>query len=167
MIFGQGGGKSGHDCLFHWHNGMEQAGLYAVRCGDYKVHYTTAGPQACSDKHGTGNCDTKDADVPWPTKSTVWDPPLIFNLKEDPSERKRLKPNTPEYAAANSTAAKARAAHLAGLVKVCTQMSSAKGGCGGNDYQYAICSDPHSNVTDPAHPVCTITPAAWAKPQCY
>jgi len=80
-----------HECLFHykgtpnmkcpdrdaltgmgWREGLEECpGLWAVRCGPHKLHYVTK---------------------QWDTDPLFQDPPLIYQVENDPSETYPLDP---------------------------------------------------------------------------
>ena len=89
---GQRRGKDLHECLFHYKGtpGMgcprehpNCPGLWAVRCGSYKMHYVTTN---------------------WQNENvqTFHDPPLIFHIDHDPGESFPLNPNDPVYKRARS-----------------------------------------------------------------
>jgi len=151
------GGSSGHQCLFHWHNGAKEDGLTAMRCGDYKVHFKTAGRQ------WSGGSKPAN-ETSWP--NGIQDPPLMFNIRIDPSESLQIDPQSAEYNATIAIVSAAKVEHMASLTHVCSQMDSKEDGCGGNDYQYAICKDPQSKEKYPEWPVCTSNPESWIAKTC-
>jgi arylsulfatase A-like enzyme len=85
------------DFMFFW----RESQVYAVRHLQYKVHYVT--------RSGFNTSDL----------GTVQDPPLVFDVEQDPSEAKALDsaPSTcsPEVAGLLDATAAALAAHLAAL----------------------------------------------------
>lgn len=65
----------------------EKYGVFAVRMGQFKAHYYT---------RGAGHSDTTpDHDCHMTSFLTEHDPPLIFDLQADPSERYPLPPSDP------------------------------------------------------------------------
>ncbi|XP_062507796.1 arylsulfatase G-like [Corticium candelabrum] len=70
------GSDSGHSILFHPNDASGIAGaIDTIRFGDYKVMYQTGGSAACN------------SIAPPPVRH---DPPLMFNLRDDPGESKPL-----------------------------------------------------------------------------
>lgn len=126
----------GHTCYPFYANPAShapEAGLAAVRCGDFKAYWETTGvaPPA---GHSGGKQD----------------PPLMFNLVADPGENDPLVPDSAEYKGAMELIVKWRAAHLKSVTPVPSQNTL------GSDEQYAICSKP--GKLDKA---CTINPEHW------
>ena len=88
----------------------------------YKVHYATQ-PDFADAAAGRGGKS-------WPTGTH--DPPLMFNIRADPSETKQINPKSAEFAQNLATVNAARAAHLASIIPVCSQnKANACGGSGG------------------------------------
>lgn len=85
-----------HDCIYHYkgspweedcsHQGCT-AGIWSVRCADYKLHYASDDWETAA----AGGYETK------------YDPPLIFNIERDPSEKYPLSIDSPEWKYANAT----------------------------------------------------------------
>eukprot|EP00756_Hemistasia_phaeocysticola_P050934 Hpha_TRINITY_DN26113_c0_g1::TRINITY_DN26113_c0_g1_i1::g.155323::m.155323/K01134/ARSA; arylsulfatase A len=130
-----------HDCLFHYKGtgdfGSKKQGLWAVRCGAYKIHYVIVSLPAREVYMAPG---------------VVQNPPLIYNVEHDPSELYNLSPKSDEYKAANATFAAAVAAHLKTLTPVPNQMAK------GTDAKLAQCGCPNSTTTHPEYPRCTCNP---------
>ena len=80
-----GDGKSPRESMFYYHGQQ----LYAVRHGDYKVHWKTK----------TSYVGQKQAEE--------HDPPLLYNLSHDPSEKHDIAADHPEIIAELETLAKA------------------------------------------------------------
>lgn len=148
------GSASPHTCLFHWHDSNMQTGLAAVRCGNYKAHFATQKDYADAAAGRGGKS--------WPVGKH--DPPLMFNVRTDPSETTPVDPNSKEFTDALAAINAARTAHLASVVTVCSQNHPP---CGGNSgpgpFGYAVCGDPDSRKTHPQYPPCTSTPGVWAR----
>lgn len=120
------GEESPHDCIFHWKGstglkcpdgGTTCPGLWAVRCGEYKLHYVT------SSWFGPGGANN----------GTFHDPPLIFQIEKDPGENYPLSPNNPEYKAAHAVLEAAAEAHRGSIKQVPNQMAVAP------DRKYEVC----------------------------
>jgi arylsulfatase A len=157
------GAPSPRTCIFHWHdsggysgvsNGGQQ-GLSAVRCGDYKAHFSTQNDFAHEANRGKS----------WPVGTQ--NPPLLFNLRKSPSETDNIDPTSAEYRLQMKLINDARQQHLQSITPVCSQnYEVARGGCGGNNISYAVCGDRQSKSKYPQWPECTISPAAWGAKSC-
>ena len=148
----------GHPCYFMYRaaaasNASEE--LYGVRCADHKAYWKTWGvapPEGSS-------CVRPTVNKPHGATSAAYvcDPPMVFNLVEDPGENEPLAPSSAEYVAALHTIEAAKTAHLATLEPVPDQNGR------GSDVQYALCADPDSK-SKPATakwPKCTSNPENW------
>ena len=71
------------------------SGVPAMRLGKYKAHFMTTGAVACRAHDGQPR--------PGPPKTFTHDPPLVFDLEEDPGENTPVDPST--IAASTSRAA--------------------------------------------------------------
>ena len=132
---------SPHDCVYHWKGapGMgcpkehpDCPGLWAVRCGAYKLHYVTMdsiGDQA--------------------RVAQFHEPPLIFQLENDPGESYPLDATSDEYKQANATLQAAAAAHRASIAPVPNQMSL------GLNASLSVCCDRDSKAKYPKLPACS------------
>ena len=107
---------SPHECIFHWKgasdlkcpgNSTTCPGLWAVRCGNYKLHYVT------SSWFGPGGSNN----------GTFHDPPLIYQIERDPGENYPLNPQLAEWQAANDTIEIAAEAHRQSIKQVPNQMA--------------------------------------------
>lgn len=145
------GKASPHKCLFHWHDSSSDGGISAIRCGDYKVHYFTQDDFAIEANRSKS----------WPTGKQ--DPPLMFNIRQDPSETHTVHHSSNEYKKHIAIINAAKVEHLATIVPVCSQD---KAPCGGNNRSYAVCGDQNSQAKYPQWPACTTTPANWEKKLC-
>merc|ERR1712087_626099 len=149
ILFNLHDGKSKHDCIFYWggtpndtschhKEGDKQwplcAGLWAVRCEEYKAHWVTRGQNLTH---------------------TVQDPPLLFNINHDPSELHPIWPDNVQYGHIMERLITAKYAHLETIEKVPNQV--AKGTTSDNWF----CGDPHSQDKNPQYPNCTMTPKNW------
>ncbi|XP_055983896.1 arylsulfatase G [Sorex fumeus] len=94
VLFGRS--QLGHRVLFHPNSGAagELGALQTVRLEHYKAFYITGGAQACDGSVGPEQ---------WQ------DPPLIFNVQEDPAETVPLASGSAEYRAVLPRVAKALA----------------------------------------------------------
>ena len=131
------GSQAGHKCFFFYHNAVAanaENELWAARCGDYKAYWSV------NDK-GPG----------W--KPGLQNPPLMFNLVEDPGESAPIDNATDLYKNVLKEISDERAKHIATLDVVPDQMGR------GNSNVYAFCSDPTSKPIN-----CTMNPENW-KPQ--
>ena len=108
-------------------------GLWAIRCGQVKMHYVTSN---------------------WTSKKiqTFHDPPLGFHLGHDPGESFPLSSDDPIYAAALPIITAAKAQHLQTLRYVPNQMAK------GVDPGLKVCCDPQSQKKHPTFPNCTCNP---------
>ncbi|KAM4554251.1 arylsulfatase A [Fundulus diaphanus] len=78
-------GKSKREAMmFYPTDPNEERGLFALRLGKYKAHFYTRG--------ATHSATTPDHDCPGFAVLKAHDPPLIFDLEADPSERYPLPP---------------------------------------------------------------------------
>ncbi len=126
LLFGGGGGGKGgdlHACIFHYKGTPGTAcpadrpdcpGLWAVRCGAYKMHYVTTN---------------------WTNESvqTFHDPPLMFHVDHDPGESFPLDPAGLVYKRARARIEAEVADHKRGIRAVPNQMGL------GKDPKFAIC----------------------------
>jgi len=144
--------KTPHECIFHYkgtpdlkcpitHN-ASCPGLWAARCGSYKLHYVTS--NYSNPVQGSNN-------------GQFHDPPLIFHIEHDPSEKYPLPPGSHEYEAAFANIDNAVNAHKQGLVPgKMAPPEMAKG----SDPALRICCK--SNTTfDGKYPDCTCNPENW------
>ncbi|XP_004069735.1 arylsulfatase A [Oryzias latipes] len=77
ILFNQGKSKR-EAMMFYPVDPTEQYGLFAIRFGKYKAHFYTQG--------ATHSSSTPDPDCPAIATLKPHDPPLIFDLEDDPSE---------------------------------------------------------------------------------
>ena len=116
------------------------AGLWAVRCGQYKAHWVTR------EQNGSHQ---------------IQDPPLLFNINWDPSEKHPIWPNNDQYSNIMQPLNEARLNHLATIKKVTNQQDR------GSSNEYMFCGDPHSQSKYPQYPNCTLTPENWNAFVCH
>ena len=119
-----------HDCVYHYKGSPWEEcdysscpGLWAVRCGDFKLHYVTSNSVA-----GGGSS------IP-----TFHEPPLIFHIERDPSENYPLDVNGSEWSTAYTTISAQVSIHKSGLEQVPNQMRM------GSDISNRICCDASIN----------------------
>ena len=141
LLFNDSHSASPHDCIYHWKGapGMgcpaahpDCPGLFAVRCGAYKMHWVTmdsVGPEA------------------W--RGIFHDPPLLYQLEYDPSEAHPVDAKSAEYASIRKLLEAAKAAHLASIEQVPNQVAL------GQDADLKVCCDVDSKHKYPTLPVCT------------
>lgn len=138
ILFGRGD-ENLHECIFIYKgtpnlkcpDGHDTCpGLWAVRCGKYKLHYVTS-----NFSHSTDG--------------QFHDPPLIYHIEHDPSEDFPLVPQTPEYKTAYASITAAVKLHKKGIRPVPNQMLL------GKDPKLVICCDWDSKKKFPHRPVCT------------
>ena len=150
ILFNLHGGHSEHQCLFLWggtpndtscHHNAEStkepalcAGLWAVRCGEYKAHWIT-----------------RDQNL----THSVQDPPLLFNVNHDPSELHPIWPNNVQYDRIMDRLTAAKWAHLDTIDSVPNQIER------GTTSDNWFCGDPNSQQKHPQYPNCTMTPDNW------
>eukprot|EP00730_Choanoeca_flexa_P001913 TRINITY_DN10837_c0_g1_i1.p1 TRINITY_DN10837_c0_g1~~TRINITY_DN10837_c0_g1_i1.p1 ORF type:complete len:573 (+),score=116.42 TRINITY_DN10837_c0_g1_i1:1152-2870(+) len=135
-----GRSSQAHDCIMYYHNAaaVNASGeLFAVRCGDHKVYWAT---------HSTTS-------QPWPDGKQ--DPPLIFDLRFDPTESIPLPSNSSVYKNILHSITQKRDEHLATIEVVPDQMAK------GSIASYMLCADPNSQASYPRYPPCTLTPQNW------
>ena len=121
------------------------------QCGFSQVHYFTQDDFAIEANRSKS----------WPTGKQ--DPPLMFNIRQDPSETHTVHHSSNEYKKHIAIINAAKVEHLATIVPVCSQD---KAPCGGNNRSYAVCGDQNSQAKYPQWPACTTTPANWEKKLC-
>lgn len=135
---------SPHKCIFHWKGAHGMAcpkdhpdcpGLWAVRCGAYKMHWVTM-----------------DSIGPQKFVPQFQDPPLIFQIENDPSEAYPLDAQSGEYRVARATIEAAASAHKASIEHVPNQMSL------GLNTSLRVCCDANSKQKYPTLPQCTCNP---------
>jgi len=136
---------SPHECLFIYKGtpGLgcpddhpNCPGLWAIRCGVYKIHWVTSATVMGAN----------------PNDGVFHTPPLIFNIEEDPSEQYPLDNTTKEWKDAETMFENARTKHLATLTPVPNQIAK------GQNTDRAVCCDAHSKKTYPNYPNCTCNP---------
>lgn len=165
------GEQSPHECLFHYKGvpskgfpakeNEPQPGLWAVRCGAYKVHYVTqcsqlnrvhdarCSPDAALDKD---HVDGRPEYYGRATAPRIHDPPLLFNVEQDVGEMYPLDTNSKEYKEAMEVITRAKKEHEATMLPVTSQMGL------GQDKDLATCCDPKSLDRLPTYPNCTCNP---------
>ena len=150
IIFNLNGGQSKHDCIYYW-GGMPNdtkscpynetssswplcQGLWAVRCGQYKAHWVT-----------------RDQNL----SHELQDPPLLFNVNLDPSEKHPIWPNNDQYNDIIATLTDAKWKHLDTIKQVPNQIEM------GTSNDNWFCGDPNSQSKYPQYPNCTSNPENW------
>ena len=147
LLFGKNA-TSPHECVFHWKGAPwylqhpisagcpkgnpKCEGLWAARCGPYKLHYYTM--------------DSVGVHAFKPIKH---DPPLIYQIEHDPSEAHPLLNSSEEYVNVRVMLEKAMADHEASVAYVPNQ--NARGG----DNKLKVCCDWDSKKKYPKYPTCT------------
>ena len=132
-----------NEAFFYYHgtpspsDPVNQPGLWSARLGDYKLHWVTI-----------------DAGAVLPD---FHDPPLLFNLEVDPSEKYALDTALPEYAAIVQAITEARIRHEASVIPVANQARD-------SDPDNCLCCDPDSQDKYPDMPKCTCNPEYWTLP---
>ena len=143
--------------------GPGQTGLFAVRCGPYKVHFYTR--------------------TAWGPNSAGWAqqlPPLVYQVEHDPGEAYPLDNSTTEYSQILTTISAATVEHQTTLSSVPNQVGesasptttlheSSFSPFPNPDLQYVLgddtalcpCADPESRKKYPEYPNCTLTPETW------
>lgn len=122
-------------------------GLWAVRCGKYKAHFVTSYTVGtCQGAHPVINCNG----------STFWDPPLLFDLEFDPSEKWPVDNTTDLYNDTLTTILAAKLDHEANLdLPAYDQILL------GQNQSLAVCGCPDSQTAYPQYPNCTCNPENW------
>ena len=140
-----------HDCIYHWKGtpGLgcpaerpNCPGLWAVRCGQYKLHYVTSNWTS-----GSSNGEFHD-------------PPLVYHIEHDPGENFPLGVGTEEYAAARAMIEAKAKAHRASIRSVPNQIAK------GVRKDLQICCDPNSKKKYPLRPLCTCDESSACEPSC-
>ena len=108
LLFGTG--KSPRNVVYYYRG--EQ--VYAIRKGDYKAHFITQNEYGSQTAHPITNPPTEVKNTP-----TIEDPPLLYNVSIDPSEKLNIAEEHPEVIAEIRKLLKE---HLAGLEKVENQL---------------------------------------------
>ncbi|MGM0408577.1 MAG: sulfatase-like hydrolase/transferase, partial [Bacteroidota bacterium] len=85
LMFGTG--KSERDVVFYY-RGVQ---VYAIRKGDYKAHFITQNEYGSQTAHPITNPPTEIKNA-----RTVEDPPLLYNVNIDPSEKLNIAEDHPE-----------------------------------------------------------------------
>jgi len=108
LLFGSG--KSPRNVVFYYRG--EQ--VYAIRKGDYKAHFITQNEYGSQTAHPITNPPTEIKNT-----RTVENPPLLYNVNADPSEKFNIAAEHPEVIAEIQ---KVLEEHLAGLEPVENQL---------------------------------------------
>jgi arylsulfatase A len=108
LMFGTG--KSEREVVFYYRG--EQ--VYAIRKGDYKAHFITQNEYGSQTAHPITNPPTEIKNA-----QTVEDPPLLYNVNIDPSEKFNIAEEHPEVIA---EIRKVLEEHLAGIEPVENQL---------------------------------------------
>ncbi|MCA1759861.1 MAG: sulfatase, partial [Bacteroidales bacterium] len=108
LMFGTG--KSERDVVFYYRG----AQVYAIRKGDYKAHFMTQNEYGSQTAHPITNPPTEIKNA-----RTVEDPPLLYNVNIDPSEKLNIAEEHPEVIA---EIRKVLEQHLAGIEPVENQL---------------------------------------------
>ena len=132
-----------HDCIYIYKGANNLkcpegrknncTGLWAVRCGEYKMHYVTSNFTHSS-------------------QGTYHDPPLIYHIEHDPGENYPLNPDSAEYGQAFQTIDEKRKEHQKSVKEVPNQMAL------GLNPKLKVCCDWDSQKKYPDYPVCTCNP---------
>ncbi len=105
-----GKGKSQREVVFYYRG--EQ--VYAVRMGAYKAHFITQLEYGSKTAHPVTNPEIEIKNTP-----TIQDPPLLYNLSIDPSEKYNIANEYPEVIAEIK---KVLEQHRAGIKQVENQL---------------------------------------------
>ena len=108
LLFGTG--KSPRDVVFYYRG----AQVYAIRKGDYKAHFITQNEYGSQTAHPITNPPTEIKNTP-----TVENPPLLYNVNTDPSEKFNIAEEHPEVIA---EIRKVLEDHLSGIESVVNQL---------------------------------------------
>jgi arylsulfatase A len=108
LLFGTG--KSERDMVIYYRG----AQVYAIRKGDYKAHFITQNEYGSQTAHPITNPPTEIKNA-----RTVEDPPLLYNVNIDPSEKFNIAEEHPEVIA---EIRKVLEQHLAGIEPVENQL---------------------------------------------
>ena len=108
LLFGLGKGQ--REVVFYYRG--EQ--VYAIRKGDYKAHFIIQNEYGSQIAHPITNPPTEAKNTP-----TVMDPPLLYNVNTDPSEKFNIAEEHPEIIV---EIRKVLEAHLAGIEPVENQL---------------------------------------------
>eukprot|EP00055_Hartaetosiga_balthica_P017787 m.123163 g.123163 ORF g.123163 m.123163 type:complete len:559 (-) comp9402_c0_seq1:2745-4421(-) len=131
-----------HDCIFIYKGAPGLAcpsdhpdcpGLWAVRCGAYKMHFVTA-------------------EYSSPFNGVFHDPPLLYQIENDPSEAYPLPSNSSEYQTQHEIIHLAVEEHKSTLTPVPNQIAM------GGNIDFAVCGCPNSKILFPNYPNCTCSP---------
>lgn len=145
-----GNSSSGHDTIFYYggtpnscapqDKNMTCPGLWAIRYKSYKMHWVSA-----------------DDDHP---KLQHYDPPLLFNIEQDISEKWPIHSTEDEYQKLLKIFTQIKFKHENELINVENQI--AKGG----SIKYRLCCDPNSKDKFPDYPTCTCQVENWNQILC-
>jgi len=138
----KGTGKSQHEAYYYWggHSTDKISGLWAVRWGPYKMHWIS--------KESVGG------------KVTFHDPPLLFNIEQDLSERLNISSTSDEYEGIRKKMENLREAHIQSVKPVPNQMAL------GSDPKYAVCCNRQSVIENDT-PSCICTPEGFNQTTCF
>ena len=155
IIFNLNGGKSKHECIYIYrgtpnatncpYNGTQYGicqGLWAVRCGQYKAHWVTS-------HNGSAN-------------SILQDPPLLYNVNWDPSEKHPIWPNNDQYGNIINYLTQKRDDHLQTINVSSIVIQQLLG----TNPDNAFCGCPNSEEIYPSYPNCTCHPENFNAPVC-
>ena len=137
-IYIYGGTPNATDCPVKNKTNAEYAkcaGLFSVRCGEYKAHWVIKGMNG---------------------SVTIQDPPLLYNLNMDPSELHPIWPNNEAYDGIMQYMTTKKWEHIATLEQGITNQILL-----GRNNDTALCMDPESQKKYPQYPNCTGSPNNW------
>jgi arylsulfatase A len=129
---GAGNDISGFPCV----SDVDCPGLWAARCGKYKVHWVTSINNNSSPQ--------------------FWNPPLLYDIMRDPSELHPIWPNNENYASIVSEIESKRA-----IFESTMDYGVPNYIMEGESEQYALCCNPDSQSQYPEYPPCTCSPDNW------
>ena len=151
-----------HECLYFF-GGTTNAGcdkyeqcpgLWAIRCGSYKIHWVTRHTNWTYDEYGIITNTIKGP--------IIRDPPLLFNVDRDPAEQFPISVDTEIYKGMIQYMTKKRDEMEATIDydSIVNQVQL------GFKDEYVLCCDPFSQTLYPEYPACTCNPENWEQFVC-
>ena len=136
------GGTPGADCGNSSDPMNDCPGLWAIRCGSYKAHWVT---------RTTNTTST-------PVKQN---PPLLYNIDWDPSEKHPIYPNNIIYNSTIEYLTSMRDKYEATVPNGIPNQNLK-----GSSTEYTLCCDGNSTAKYPQYPNCTCNPENWSAFTC-
>eukprot|EP01084_Bolivina_argentea_P018507 34439_1 len=151
-----------HECLYFYGGStnsgcnkyLQCPGLWAIRCGSYKMHWVTRHTNWTYDQYGIVTDSIRGP--------IIRNPPLLYNIDQDPSEKFQIDSNSDLYRniLEYMTMKRNDMEDTVDYETITNQVEL------GTSDEYIWCCNEFSETVYPQYPVCTCTPDNWEQFVC-